>query len=143
MVGGYNSKVRKEALWSLSNIAAGSHSQIQALIDGGVVPRIMPFMKDWASESKEEKDRYEETAWLLANILNSGADGQRSYLLNEKVFEAFCAPLRNPASLEPKSKQVLLEGLYRLLSFSEVDFAGSMEVVFSLLRRRSYMIFSW
>ncbi len=100
-------------------------------------------MKDWASESKEEKDRYEETAWWLGNILNSGADSQRRYLLNEKVFEAFCAPLRNPASLEPKSKQVLLEGLYRLLSFSEVDFAGSMEVVFSLLRRRSYMIFSW
>ncbi len=95
-----NSKVRKEALWSLSNIAAGSHSQIQALIDAGVVPRIMPFMKDWASENKDEKDRYEETAWLLANILSSGADSQRRYLLNEKVFEAFCAPLRNLTPLE-------------------------------------------
>ncbi len=130
-----NSKVRKDALWSLSNIAAGSHSQIQALIDGGVVPRIMPFMKDWASESKEEKDRYEETAWLLANIVNSGADSHKSYLLNENVFEAFCAPLRNPASLETTNKQVLLEGLSRLLSFGEEDFAGSMEVVFSLVKK--------
>lgn len=134
-----NSKIRKEALWSLSNIAAGSQSQIQALIDASVVPRIMPFMKDWASESKEEKERYEETAWLLANILSSGSNSQKRYLLNEKVFEAFCGPLRNLTPLGTTSKQVLLEGISNLLCLAEEDFAGSKEVVSSLFKKEKLL----
>jgi importin subunit alpha-1 len=130
-----SSKVRNEALWSLSNIAAGSHSQIQSLIDAGVVPRIMPFMKDWASESKEEKDRFKETVWTLGNMLKSGSNSQRRYLLNEKVFEAFCPPLRNLTALGEKSQQVVLEGLYRLLCFAQADFVGSKEVISSLFKK--------
>ncbi len=130
-----NSKVRQEALWSMSNISVGSHSQIQSLVDAGVVPRIMPFMRYWASDSKEEKDLYEEAAWILANMLNSGTDSQRRYLLSENVLEAFCAPLRNLTPLETLSKQVILEGILCLLRFVRVDFAGSKEMVSSFFQR--------
>ncbi len=56
-----NLKIRREALRSLSNIATGNHSQVQAVIDAGIIPRIMPLM-NWKNENYDKRSLYEETA---------------------------------------------------------------------------------
>lgn len=58
---------RREAIWALSNIAAGTKSQITALCDSGVLNKIFELVKD------SDSDVIREATWVISNCL-SGAD---------------------------------------------------------------------
>lgn len=136
-------KIRREALWSLSNIATGNHSQIQAVIDTGVIPRIMPLMKSWKNKNYDERSLYEETAIILGNILSNGTNDQKKYLLTEHVFEAFCDALRNPRFLNEqgsdKELRVLLNGVFHFLRFAQTDYVDSKEIISSLFKKEKLL----
>ncbi len=76
-----------DALWTLSNITAGNEKQIQAVINTGVVPKVIPFLANLGKETKEEKNLFTETVWLLGNIflveegLQTDNDSSRAYVL--------------------------------------------------------------
>lgn len=130
----------------MSTIAAGTHSQIQAVIDAGVIPRIMPFMSYWANESSEEVMLYEDTLNLLGNILRNGTNEQKRYLLTEHVFEAYCDALRNPEFLdgpgiaqEPKMRAPL-DGIMNLLKIAKSDFVHSREIIYSLFKKEKLLV---
>ncbi len=115
------------------------------MIDAGVVPRIMHFMKYWASENREEKSLYEETSIILGNIVGNGSNDQKRYLLSEHVFEAFCDPLRNPKLLEgmgifnEPTLRVLLGRIFNLLRFAKSDFSDSKEIIASLFKKEKVL----
>lgn len=64
--------IQKEACWTLSNIAAGSVDQIQAVLDSGAVPSIINL----ASNHATDPIVMAEARWVLLNATSCGSDAQ-------------------------------------------------------------------
>jgi hypothetical protein len=62
--------IRKECCWTLGNEAAGTHAQVQAVLDSGLMPFVIRCMSDPEFEVKEE------AVWVVANIGAAGAPDQ-------------------------------------------------------------------
>jgi importin subunit alpha-1 len=75
-----NRDVRKEACWTLSNIAAGTVRQIQAILDAEVMPAIIAIAN--SSVAREtEVDVWTEACWVVLNASSCGSDTQIHYLV--------------------------------------------------------------
>lgn len=61
-----NRDVRKEACWTLSNIAAGTVRQIQAIIDVGVLPAVIGIANSIVAR-ESEIDVWTEACWVSAH----------------------------------------------------------------------------
>lgn len=77
-------KICKEAVWFLSNITAGNQSQVQAIIDAGLLPKIIQNL------SKGEFQTQKEAAWAISNLTISGSREQVAQLIQEGVIPPFC-----------------------------------------------------
>lgn len=99
--------VRKEAAWTLSNIGAGSQSQIQALINAELVPLLISTIGAYEAEVKKE------AVWACANIATNGSSQQISYLVECGVLEALCEVLS--VSADVKILTVTLEAILTIL----------------------------
>jgi hypothetical protein len=76
-------RLRKEACWSLSNIAAGNTSQLQALMD---YTPIMDTLMDFAQHA--EYTTKIESLHTLANAFNGGSMDQVRRLVSMGAFDA-------------------------------------------------------
>ena len=87
------SSVVKEACWMLSNVLAGTESQIQAVINSGVLPRVLEVLRhgDFKVQS--------EAAWAVSNLYHSGNKQQGYYLAEVGVLDAI-VPLMNVRHVE-------------------------------------------
>lgn len=65
----YNSGVRKDAAWAVSNVAAGTPAQIQALYDSDILKEVVTLILS-PSEPYEVK---KEAGYALTNALTGGA----------------------------------------------------------------------
>ena len=77
-------KLRKEAVWFLSNITAGNKSQVQAVIDAKLLPKIIYNL------SKGEFQTQKEAAWAISNLTISGNREQVAELIKEGAVKPFC-----------------------------------------------------
>lgn len=77
-------KIRKEAVWFLSNITAGNQAQVQAVIDAGLLPKIIENL------SKGEFQTQKEAAWAISNLTISGNHSQIMTLVNYGAIPPFC-----------------------------------------------------
>lgn len=68
--------IKKEACWTISNIAAGNRQQIQAVIDANIFPVLIQILQ--TSDFKTKK----EAAWAITNATSSGTADQIRYLVN-------------------------------------------------------------
>ena len=59
-------KIKKEAVWFLSNITAGNQEQVQLVIDSGLIPLIIKALE--VCEFATQK----EAAWAISNLTVSG-----------------------------------------------------------------------
>jgi len=86
----HKTTIQKEAAWTLSNITAGTQSQIQAVIDAGLVPTLVEQLRkvglclsiktlarlslagvvslDEASQALKKLKRSEKLEWSIAQI---------------------------------------------------------------------------
>lgn len=69
--------IKKEACWTISNIAAGNRQQIQAVIDANIFPILIKIMQ--TSDFKTKK----EAAWAITNATSSGTAEQIRYLVSK------------------------------------------------------------
>lgn len=69
--------LRKEVAWALSNITAGNQSQIQAVIDAGLVPALIELLRN--GDGKTQK----EATWAVSNFTCGGSLDQIAYLVRE------------------------------------------------------------
>lgn len=67
--------IKKEACWTISNVAAGNRQQIQAVIDANVFPVLINIMQ--IADFKTKK----EAAWAITNATSSGTAEQIRYLV--------------------------------------------------------------
>lgn len=67
--------IKKEACWTISNIAAGNRQQIQAVIDANIFPTLINIMQTADFKTKRE------AAWAITNATSSGTAEQIRYLV--------------------------------------------------------------
>lgn len=77
-------KIKKESVWFLSNITAGNQAQVQAVIDAGLLPKII------ANLSKSEFQTQKEAAWAISNLTISGSYAQIMQLISDGAIPPFC-----------------------------------------------------
>nr|CAG4707747.1 unnamed protein product [Naegleria fowleri] len=98
--------LRKETMWVISNIAAGNVSQIQQLIDGGIVTKVIEKLK--GDDFSVQKDGF----WALSNICDCGSVEQIAYVVKSGGIEQLIKALH---SSEMRVIVVGLEGLKAIL----------------------------
>lgn len=77
-------KIRKEAVWFLSNITAGNLAQVQAVIDAGLLPKIIDNLKHGDFQTQKE------AAWAISNLTISGNRDQVAQLIHDGAIPPFC-----------------------------------------------------
>jgi importin subunit alpha-6/7 len=66
-----NREIQKEACWTLSNIAAGTVSQIQQVLDSGCMPSLMEI-----TATVTDAEVKSEACWVILNAASCGSDAQ-------------------------------------------------------------------
>jgi hypothetical protein len=105
-----NREIQKEACWTLSNIAAGTISQIQSVIDSGVIPPLVELVSD----PNTDKEVRSEACWVVLNATSCGSDEQIETLVDEG-----CVNVLGVLLAEPSMIMMSLEGLERVLQTEE------------------------
>ncbi|OZC12273.1 Armadillo/beta-catenin-like repeat protein [Onchocerca flexuosa] len=59
-------KTKREVCWVLSNIAAGTSSQIQTIFDAGIIPSLIQILKTETFQIRSE------ACWVIANAVTGG-----------------------------------------------------------------------
>jgi hypothetical protein len=98
----------KEALWTLSNIAAGTAQQIQALLDSNLLLPTFDFLSD------EDATLRKEAAWVVSNVCAGGTYDQIMGMVQQGCIGAFCDLLETEED-DPRLITVALEGLENIL----------------------------
>jgi len=105
-----NREIQKEACWTLSNIAAGTVDQIQAVIDSGAISPLVSLVND----SKTDQEVRSEACWVVLNATSCGSDQQIEVLVDEG-----CVSVLGVLLGEPSMVMMALEGLERVLQVEE------------------------
>lgn len=105
-----NREIQKEACWTLSNIAAGTVEQIQAVIDSGSIPPLVKLVRD----KKTDQEVRSEACWVVLNATSCGSDSQIEVLVDEG-----CVAVLGVLLSEATMVMMALEGLERVLQVEE------------------------
>eukprot|EP00127_Corallochytrium_limacisporum_P001284 Clim_evm9s49 gene=Clim_evmTU9s49 len=108
LLGHARDSVRKEAMWSLSNICAGTRPQIASVIAADLVPIFVEKLEG-AESSKVRR----ESAWALANVCKGGSDAQVRLLAMAGAPRALCTMLHG--SEDSGLLEAILDALFTLL----------------------------
>ncbi|KIO28508.1 hypothetical protein M407DRAFT_22251 [Tulasnella calospora MUT 4182] len=118
------------ALWTASNVAAGSHSQVYALLDSGILKPVVRVLMD----DQEPNLCRRNACWTISNLTKkvSGDAKVAQALIEGRCIEALSAALLIP---DPKTKERAVIGITDVLEWkpgSEVD-----ESILTILRSAS------
>lgn len=105
-----NREIQKEACWTLSNIAAGTVDQIQAVIDSGAIEPLVKLVQD----KKTDQEVRSEACWVVLNATSCGSDSQIETLVDEG-----CVSVLGVLLSEANMVVMALEGLERVLQVEE------------------------
>ncbi|KAL3911561.1 MAG: hypothetical protein SGARI_001590, partial [Bacillariaceae sp.] len=105
-----NREIQKEACWTLSNIAAGTVDQIQAVIDSGAIAPLVKLVGD----KKTDQEVRSEACWVVLNATSCGSDSQIEVLVDEG-----CVAVLGVLLSEASMVMMALEGLERVLQVEE------------------------
>eukprot|EP00590_Aulacoseira_subarctica_P005739 CAMPEP_0172429852 /NCGR_PEP_ID=MMETSP1064-20121228/52175_1 /TAXON_ID=202472 /ORGANISM="Aulacoseira subarctica , Strain CCAP 1002/5" /LENGTH=169 /DNA_ID=CAMNT_0013175543 /DNA_START=194 /DNA_END=700 /DNA_ORIENTATION=- len=111
-----NREIQKEACWTLSNIAAGTISQIQSVMDSGAIPLLIAL----ASDVTVDHEVRSEACWVVLNATSCGSDAQV-----QKLTEDGCVQVLGLLLKEASMVMMALEGLERVLQVEEAASASS------------------
>ncbi|CAG9538642.1 unnamed protein product [Cercopithifilaria johnstoni] len=70
-------KTKREVCWVLSNIAAGTTSQIQTIFDAGIIPSLIQILKTETFQVRSE------ACWVIANAITGGNREHVSRIVRE------------------------------------------------------------
>jgi hypothetical protein len=109
----------KETCWALSNITAGNTSQIQAVIEANIFPRLVALL----GQADRDREATLHAAWAVSNATSSGTPEQIWYLAEEAgCLRPLCALL---ACGDDEIVAVVLEALGSILRAGALDAGGS------------------
>ena len=105
-----NKEIQKEACWTFSNIAAGTVSQIQCVLDSGAIAPLVAL----ASSASTNPDVKIEACWVLLNATSCGSEQQIEYLVQHGCVSVLCDLLSHQNMLV-----MAVEGLEKLLQVGD------------------------
>jgi hypothetical protein len=109
--------IRKEILWILSNIAAGSQDQIQSIIDANILPAVYNLLQQYDLPIA----LITEAIWIYANIEKGGSVEQVKHVWNEQtlqlLIELFNLNLRPSVIFTVSTLDTLFECIVDLLNY--------------------------
>ncbi|VDK56891.1 unnamed protein product [Anisakis simplex] len=82
--------IQKECCWMMSNILAGTQSQIQSLLNARLLPVIFTALRDGDFRSKFE------ASWAVSNLAHGGSAAQIMELCSEEYVTVLCNLLKLP-----------------------------------------------
>jgi importin subunit alpha-1 len=126
-----NREIQKEACWTLSNIAAGTVDQIQAVIDSGAIPPLVQLVND----KKTDQEVRSEACWVVLNATSCGSDQQISVLVSEG-----CVSVLGLLLEETTMVSMALEGLERVLQVEKNHEIARKEKTHNNERPRSPLV---
>jgi len=88
------------------------HAQVQAVIDGGLIPLIINHLE------KGEFQTQKEAAWAVSNMTISGNKEQVIFLVRANVIAPFCKLL---SCKDSQVIQVVLDGIHNILKMATGD----------------------
>ena len=110
--------IRKETLWTISNICADSQTLIQAVIDTGVMARLCELVKSGHCDMDVKK----EGIWCICNSVTVGSKSQIDTLVSDSRFDVlrilsdFLETARDTRSIK-----TALEAIYAILFHGQDD----------------------
>ena len=102
--------VKKEVCWTISNITAGQHNQIELVVQSQIFDSLIYHIQHSDFEVKKE------AAWAIANATSGANEQQIAYLVSRGCIKALCELL---TSSDTKVVAVSLEGLENILEKGE------------------------
>jgi hypothetical protein len=99
-------EIQKEACWTLSNIAAGTESQIRNVIESGALPTLVKI----ALNPKADPGVKTEAGWVMLNATSCGTEAQVPALVHAGCVRVLCS-LIGDSSMGPMAT----EGLDKVL----------------------------
>ncbi|XAR49250.1 hypothetical protein NMG60_11032377 [Bertholletia excelsa] len=113
----HKKSIKKEACWTVSNITAGTRSQIQAVIQANIILPLVHLLEN------AEFDIKKEAAWAISNATSGGTPEQIRFLVSQGCIKPLCDLLICP---DPRIVTVCLEGLENILKVGEADKEAGM-----------------
>ena len=121
-----NREIQKEACWTLSNIAAGTVDQIQAVIDSGAIAPLVTLVSDKTTDQEVRS----EACWVVLNATSCGSDSQIEVLVDKG-----CVSVLGVLLGEASMVMMALEGLERVLQVEEARASEEALVSASLIEK--------
>lgn len=110
----FDADIRRDVLWSISNITAGTQLHIHAIIDAEIYPHLIDLLSLSAPVTGQQ-----EALWAIGNVAAHGKPQQKLYLLSKlDVIPTLCQFLLQ-AREEPKLVVTTLETLEILWSAAD------------------------
>ena len=102
--------IRKEVAWSISNVTAGPEQHIQAVMDSGVIDRLIHMMQhdDWEIRK--------EACWAVSNCTACASPQQILVLVQKGIMKAMGVMMKMK---ESRQLMVMLEALENILKCGE------------------------
>ncbi|KIO18421.1 carbohydrate esterase family 4 protein [Tulasnella calospora MUT 4182] len=122
----------QSALWNASNVAAGSHSQVYALLDSGLLKPIVRILMD----DQESTSSRREACWTILNLTKMvSGDAKVAQALTEgRCVEALSAALLIP---DPKVKELAVSGITNVLEWKPPEGSEADEFALTILQSAS------
>jgi len=100
-------QIRREACWTLSNIAAGTQTQLDHLLDAGVIEIISDLI-----EEETDNGVLKEALYVIYNAIEKGNNEQLTHIVDNGVLDILVDNMEQ----YPK---MMLETVSRLLNFDQ------------------------
>jgi len=112
----FSTAQRKEAIWSLSNILAGSHQQIEAVLSRDGLVRSLIQATSSGTQAIQQ-----EATWCLGNATVDAISTQIKRLADFGAIESLCKLLNPVYELHDKHVQIIVEALDAFLKIYGTD----------------------
>jgi importin subunit alpha-1 len=107
-----NPTIRRESAWCLSNIAAGTKTQIALLVESGVFPKLVELVRDQVADVSRE------ALWAICNCI-TGSEIDLCFKMGSLgVFDALIYTLAHYK--EAHILAIALEGIFSIFSVGDI-----------------------
>lgn len=125
----HSTSIRKDAVWTISNIAVGSQNQIECLVE----ENIFSLLKDMAK--REFNIIRKEAIWAICNLTNIRNPYHAETLIEQGILESLINFLKQP---NPKFVVISLEAITNFLELESIFHNVKIYIIYKFYTIRKF-----